>query len=64
VPNYRSWTDEQLRQQVANLQGRIAELKSLTSRHPTASKEWERAHREGKAAVNELRKLEAELSRR
>jgi hypothetical protein len=64
VPNDKSWTDEQLRQQVANLQGRVAELKSLTAGHPVGSREWERAHREGKAAVNELRKLEAELSRR
>ena len=64
MPNYKSWTDEQLRQQVANLQGRIAELKSMTARHPVGSREWGRAHREGKAAVNELRKLEAELTRR
>ena len=64
MPNYRSWTEAQLQQQVANLQGRIAELKSLTARYPAHSREWERAHREGIAATNELRKIEAELSRR
>jgi hypothetical protein len=54
----------QLQQRVANLQDRFAELKSLTARHPRGGREWRRAHDEGIAVQNELRKLEDEPGRR
>ena len=64
MPNYKLWTTAQLQQQVANLQGRMAELKSLTVRHARGSRQWKRAHDEGIAVQNELRKIEDELARR
>ena len=64
MPNYKTWSIAQLQQRVANLQGRFAELKSLTARHPRGGREWRRAHDEGIAVQNELRKLEDELGMR
>jgi hypothetical protein len=64
MPNYKSWSIAQLQQRVATLQGRFAELKSLTARHPRGSPQWRRAHDEGIAVQNELRKIEDELAKR
>ncbi len=64
MPSYKAWSIAQLQQRVASLQGRFAALKSLTARHPRGSREWRRAHDEGIAVQNELRKLEDEFGRR